>query len=133
MVQRTNITTVMYVIEIIIIAVAAMLLAGGIATTEVTGYKVGPYAPFGGGLTAIAVAATALVGAGAMHFHRRHMENSEELKLDNAQLRGELRELRAELTETRRDVRACLVLLKDRREAEGDELAGRRHAGSSST
>lgn len=110
---------------IVLLSALIVLLAAGFGAAISAGYKVGPYAAFGGGLTCIAVAATLGIGVGALVCHRIALK-------DNARTR----QMVGELLDGQRTLSHRLVGIE---EFEGnvvkralDELGARRANGNRS-
>lgn len=115
---------VMLYTAIVVGALLTALLAGGIGMAGATSYKVGPYVGYALGLTMITIAAVMGVGAGALLSLRAVMK-------DNANIRGEIRQLRKELTtahkQTLNDLQALLTIERFNSETLADQLAARRN------
>lgn len=129
----------MLVMEVALIAVLAVMFAGGFVIMALTGPGVGGMAGYNTGLMMIIVAAVATVGAGSLHLNRQHVldhaRQAQELsraREEIAQLRKERdadsRRFREQLTAVHRDMRAILVVVTARANADADQFADRRRA-----
>lgn len=123
MAQRGTITIVMYVIEIIVIALLGVLLAGGFATIALTGGSASPanMTGFNSGLSMILMAFVLGVGAGALHFHRQEIQDHSRILENQARIGREIGALRT-------DMRALMYAQAERNEKLGDQLSERRQS-----
>lgn len=78
--MRDRTTNAMFLIEVILGVLLAVLIAAGLAAAAGTGYKIGPYAAFGTGLTMIAIGSVAASVVVSLDLHRRHREQIELLR-----------------------------------------------------
>lgn len=126
MARRTALTAAMLVIEIIVISLLAVLLAGGFAVMAITGPTSGEMTGFNSGLTMILMAAVMGVGAGALHFHRQEIEDHSRALESNARLLESNARLGREVQAVRRDLRTLMTMQTGRNNAFADELEARR-------
>lgn len=105
----------------ITICLGAVMLIGGIVAALTTSYKVGAYASFAGGLTTMIIGANSVNGGVALVCHRLHVK-------DNARTHAEIREMRAELREVSRDVRALIAMQEGRTENADDQVGAARRS-----
>jgi Ni/Fe-hydrogenase subunit HybB-like protein len=115
---------IMLYTALVVGAVLTALLAGGIGMAGATSYKVGPYVGYALGLTMITIASVMGVGSGALLSQRAILK-------DNANIRAEIRELRAELaaahSEALSELHALLTIERYNSETLADQLAARRN------
>lgn len=105
----------------ITICLGAVMLIGGIVAALTTGYKVGAYAAFAGGLTTMIIGANSVNGGVALVCHRLHVKY-------NARTHAEIRELRADVHEVNRNVRALIAIQKGRTENADDQVGAARRS-----
>lgn len=101
------------------ICFGAGMSVGGIVAALSNGYKVGPYASFAGGLTAMIIGATSVSGGVALVCHRLQIKG-------NARTRAEIRDLTADVLELSRKVRTHIAIEEGRTEDAGDQVGGQR-------
>lgn len=99
------------------ITLGGVMLLAGLSSAMTSGYKVGPYAGFAGGLTAIIIATTLVNGGIAFMCHRLHVNARDELI--------------AETHEANRNCRTIIAMLAERNTSDDDQVgaARRGHEG----
>jgi hypothetical protein len=122
MAQRGTIALVTFVIEIILLALLSVMLAGGFAVIAVTGNTDGHMAGYNAGLTMILMASVMATGAGALHWHRQHIA-------DHSRIIQSVEGIRKEQEDMRRDIRTLMMIQTARANMSADQLAERRANG----
>jgi hypothetical protein len=120
-------TAVLFVLEVIIFLLGGLLLLAGIVLAGSTATMVGRVPGYGLGLTLISLAGTTIVGASALHFHRRRLEDR---RTEIGAIREEFKTIRAELDAIREELKQikgqiqAIARLEEKRD---DQLASRRN------
>jgi hypothetical protein len=95
-------SSIMFAGAMSLAAFAFSVLTVGLTSSVSTGYRVGPYAPFGAGLAAVNVGVMLGVASGSLALHLWHMKDNtkqrQERSRDAAQIMEEIRRLRSEDT-----------------------------------
>lgn len=97
---------------VIVICLGTPILIAGLVAALDSSYKVGAYASYGGGLTAIAVASVMVSGGVALLCHRLHVKS--------------IAKLRAEIRELSRNCRSVIALLAERNTSDADQVGAAR-------
>jgi hypothetical protein len=124
-------TRVIFALEIIIFLFGALIITAGIVMAGSTATQVGRVPGYGLGLTLVGAGVTTIVGGGAMHFHRRRMEDRDKevavIRADIATVRTEI----AMICENVKSLTAQLQALTRIEEKKLDQLAGQRNSHGS--
>lgn len=104
--KETQAISAMLYLAIVVGTITTALLAGGLGMMGATGYKIGPYAGYGGGLMMVGSSITLTVAIGALLCHRVNLR-------DNARTRAEVRKLRIEVHQWRTETCCQLGILRD--------------------
>lgn len=110
--DRTGGVDVLSLGAAITITLGGVMFIAGLSSALTSGYKVGPYAGFAGGLTGIIVAATMVNGGVALLCHRLHV---------NARA-----ELTAEMREASRNSRTIIAMLYEQNTSADDQVGAAR-------
>lgn len=120
-------TRVIFALEIIVFVMGAGLIVAGIVLAGSTATMVGRVPGYGLGLTLITAGVTTIVGGGAMHFHRRRLEDRDKeiavIRAENAAMRAEI----ATICESVKSLTAQVEALTRIEQQKYDQLAGRRN------
>lgn len=117
-------TRVIFALEIIIFLFGGLIITAGIVMAGSTATMVGRVPGYGLGLTLVTAGVTTIVGGGAMHFHRRRIEDRD---VEIAVIRKEI----ATICESIKSLGAQVQALTRIEEKKfGDQLAGRRNGHS---
>lgn len=123
-------TRVIFALEIIVFLMGAGLIIAGIVLAGSSASAVARGPGYALGLTLIMLGFTTIVGAGAMHFHRRRMEDKDK---EIAVIRADIATIRTELTlicESVKSLAAQVQALTRIEQQKHDQLAGRRNGHS---
>lgn len=123
-------TKVIFALEIIVFAMGAGLIVAGIVLAGSTASALARGPGYGLGLTLIMLGVTTIVGGGAMHFHRRRMEDRDK---EIAVIRAEIATIRSDIAticESVQSLAAQVQALTRIEQQKHDQLAGRRNGHS---
>jgi hypothetical protein len=125
-------TRVIFALEIVIFLIGTGLIVAGIILAGSTASMVGRVPGYGLGLTLVTLGFTTVVGGGAMHFHRRRMEDRDKevavIRTDIAVIRKENATEIATIRESIKSLGAQVQALTRIEEKKFDQLAGRRNS-----
>jgi hypothetical protein len=117
-------TRVIFALEIIIFLFGGLIITAGMVMAGSTATQVGRVPGYGLGLTLVTAGVTTIVGGGAMHFHRRRIEDRD---VEVAVIRKEI----ATICESIKSLGAQVQALTRIEEKKFDQLAGRRNSNGS--
>lgn len=120
-------TAVLLVLEVVVFLLGGLLLISGIVLAGSTATMVGRVPGYGLGLTFVNVGTTTIVGAAALHFHRRRIGDREEEIADH---KKEIAVIRAEIDEIREEIRKIagrIETIVRIEEKHSDQLAAQRN------